>query len=234
MLEYDYPRHVFDSDWAGNFLPEAQLQELYRFIHDVYVNRNQKVLVAWRDYAMVVLAGESGLRAREFCAVDALGPQRDLFYDKGRIRTRGGKGHNGSGPLVRTTVLTPFAQQVIQAYEQQVRPHFRNAAANPALFLSECGTRMVYSTAYQALKGIVHAARQHGLNLPENLSWHDFRRSFATNFNERQPAEIAVLMQLMGHRNPSTLHRYVKVSQRHTDDVLDTYTRDLVQRAGGQ
>jgi integrase len=87
---------------------------------------------------------------------------------------------------------------------------------------------MTYSTAWQALKGIVRAARAHGLDIPENLSWHDFRRSFATNFYERRPAEIAVLMSLMGHRNSSTIHRYVKPSQRYIDTVCDDFVRELM------
>jgi integrase len=80
ITEYDYPKHVLDPEWEGNFLSEEQLHEFYTFIREHYVQRNQKVIIAWRDYTMIVLAGETGLRGREIVKLDALGPHRDIFY----------------------------------------------------------------------------------------------------------------------------------------------------------
>jgi site-specific recombinase XerD len=71
---------------------------------------------------------------------------------------------------------------------------------------------------------ITEEARKAGLVMPPKLSWHSLRKSFATNFMEQHPDRPWVLMDLLGHLNPSTLHRYVKHSRAYYDQA----TRDIV------
>jgi len=71
---------------------------------------------------------------------------------------------------------------------------------------------------------ITEEARKAGLAMPPKLSWHSLRKSFATNFMEQHPDRPWVLMDLLGHLNPSTLHRYVKHSRAYYDQA----TRDIV------
>jgi site-specific recombinase XerD len=111
---------------------------------------------------MIVLAGESGLRADEICHLDALGEHRDLFYERNLIQTRHGKAVNGSGKRVRKTIFTKRAQEVMHIYEDQVRPYFREAKTNVALFLSERGDRIEYSSMWEFLDEIVEKARKEG------------------------------------------------------------------------
>lgn len=228
VLEYDYPVHILDQDEVGFVLTGEQLIQFYDFIRTRYISSNQKKLPASRDYTMIVLAGESGLRADEILHLDALKPHRDLFYEHNCIQTRFGKAAKGSGKRVRKTIFTPFAQATMRVYEERIRPNFPNAVSNPALFLSESGERISYKTMWRSLHVIAEAAVKAGLDLPQHLSWHSLRKSFATNFMEKQPDKVWVLMDLMGHLNPSTLHRYVKHSRSYYEKAIEEIVASLI------
>lgn len=65
VLLYDYPVHAIDHDDEGFVLTGERLNDFYTFIWEKYIAHNQKKLTASRDYTMILLAGESGLRADE-------------------------------------------------------------------------------------------------------------------------------------------------------------------------
>ncbi len=228
VLEYDYPVHTLEQEEEGFVLTGEQLLQFYDFIRLQYIVHNQKKLPASRDYTMIVVAAESGLRADEILHLDALGPHRDLFYEHNCIQTRHGKGSKGSGKRVRKTIFTPFAQATMRVYEDHIRPHFPNAKANPALFLTESGERISYKAMWHNLHSIVEEGREAGLELPPKLSWHSLRKSFATNFMEQHPDRPWVLMDLLGHLNPSTLHRYVKHSRAYYDQAIEDIVEAMV------
>ncbi len=177
---------------------------------------------------MVVTAGESGLRASEIRYLDALGLHRDLFYKENRIQTRYGKGFKGSGKRVRKTIMTSLAGDTLKAYEEHIRPRFHSAKTNSALFLTESGERLSYQQMWYALNRIVQQARAAGLDLPFKMSWHSLRKSFATNLMEQRPDLVWVLMDMMGHINPSTLHRYVKHSREYYEKSIDSMISSLM------
>ena len=231
VLEYDYPVHVLDQEEEGFVLTGEQLLRFYDFVRLEYIGHNQKKLPASRDYTMIVVAGESGLRADEIRHLDALGPHRDLFYEHNSIQTRYGKGTKGSGKRVRKTIFTPFAQDTMHIYEERIRPNFPNAKTDPALFLTESGERMSYKAMWHNLHSIVEEARKAGLEVPPKLSWHSLRKSFATNFLEQHPDRPWVLMDLLGHLNPSTLHRYVKHSRTYYEQAIDEIVGAMVAEA---
>ncbi len=212
VLEYDYPVHVLEQDEEGFVLTGEQLFQFYDFVRLQYIGHNQKKLPASRDYTMIVVAGESGLRADEILHLDALGLHRDLFYEHKCIQTRHGKGTKGSGKRVRKTIFTPFAQATMRVYEDHIRPNFPNAK----------------TTMWHNLHSIVEEGRKAGLELPPKLSWHSLRKSFATNFMEQHPDRPWVLMDLMGHLNPSTLHRYVKHSRAYYDQAIEDIVEAMV------
>ncbi|HEY6406545.1 MAG TPA: tyrosine-type recombinase/integrase [Ktedonobacteraceae bacterium] len=236
VLEYDYPVHVLDQEEEGFVLTGEQLLQFYDFVRLEYLGHNQKKLPASRDYTMIVVAGESGLRADEIRHLDALGSHRDLFYEHNCIQTRHGKGSKGSGKRIRKTIFTPFAQDTMRAYEERIRPHFPNAKTNPALFLTESGERISYKAMWHNLHVITEEARKAGLEMPPKLSWHSLRKSFATTFMELHPDRPWVLMELLGHLNPSTLHRYVKHSRAYYDraieDIVGAMVIDAAQLRG--
>jgi site-specific recombinase XerD len=225
---------VLDQDDEGFVLTGEQLFDFYDFVRVHYRSQNQKKYPASRTYTMIVVAGESGLRADEICHLDALPPHRDLFYEQNCLQTRYGKAAKGSGKRVRKTIFTPFAQDTLRYYETYIRPAFPNAHTNAALFLTESGERITYKDAWYHLSVVVKAARKAGLGLPARMGWHSLRKSFATNFMEHYPEQVWHLMEMLGHLNPSTLHHYVKHTRAYYDQSLNRIAQNLMKQTSAQ
>lgn len=221
VLKYDYPVHTLDHEPAGPALTGKRLIDFYDYIRLDYIKQAGKKKVVERNYTMVVFAGESGTRADELRHLNACGNRRDLFYEDGVIQIRCGKASNGSGKRNRKTIFTPLAQATSRAYESHVRPFFLKGRDEDSLFLGEHGNRITYEAMYLGLAQIVDGARKAGLELPDRMGWHALRKSFATNFMEKNPDQIGLLLQLMGHNNVGTIYRYVLHSQAYYDKVMN-------------
>ena len=207
----EYPLHSRDLLRAERFfLTPDQILELLVFLREVYSGLTKRNCTAGRLYTIVMLTTETGMRSVEVINLDAFGDNRDIFYDKGVIQTRYGKGYNSSGPQTRVMDLTDRAAVTLKQYERWVRPQFLNHLIDPALFLTLTGKRLSYSTLRDSFKRLVEAARKHGVNLPTKLTIHDLRASFATNYLEANPEQFWELMELLGHVSPSSTRLYVR------------------------
>ena len=226
VLAYDYPAHVWFGRREDAPLTRLELQAFYDFLHRG-IAASRRPSAAGRNYTMFVVAAESGLRIHEVCALDL---QRDLLFTSGRLQTREGKGFRGSGPRVRQTIFTPFAQATVRHYIAHVRAAFRNWSHRSELFLSERGGPVSEESAKYALKRIATAARHAGLRIPPRFGWHSLRRSFATIFMEERPGSPWVLMEMLGHLNPSTLHHYIHHPRAYHERVMDDAIAALIRR----
>lgn len=207
----EYPLHSRDILRAeGFFLTPDQILELLVFLREVYPGLTNRNITAGRLYTIVMLTTETGMRSVEVINLDAFGDNRDIFYDKGVIQTRYGKGYNSSGPQTRVMDLTDRAAVTLKQYERWVRPQFLNHLIDPALFLTLTGKRLSYSTLRDGFKRLVEVARKHGVNLPPKLTIHDLRASFATNYLEANPEQFWELMELLGHVSPSSTRLYIR------------------------
>ena len=207
----EYPVHSRDHLRSERFfLTPEQILGLLVFLREVYPGLTNRNSTAGRLYAIVMLITETGMRSVEVTNLDALGDNRDIYYDKKRIETRFGKGHNTSGPQTRSMMLTAPAEITLREYERDVRPLFRNHLIDPALFLTLRGKRLSYFTLRDGFTRLIEAARKRGLDLPANLTIHDLRASFATNFLEENPDQFVELMESLGHLSPSSTMRYVR------------------------
>jgi integrase len=207
----EYPLHSRDHLRADKFfLTPDQILELLVFLREVYCSLTNRTSTAARLYTILMLITETGMRSVEIINLDALGDDRDIFYDKGIIQTRFGKGHNSSGPLTRLIDLTERAAITLKQYERSVRPQFRKHLIEPSLFLTLTGNRLSYGTLQDSFTRLVAAARKHGLDLPPKLTIHDLRASFATNYLEANPDRFWELMELLGHVSPSSTRLYVR------------------------
>ena len=59
----------------------------------------------------------------------------------------------------------------------------------------------------------------------DHLSWHWFRRIFATRFIERFPGKLHVLIALLGHTTASTVHAYI----RHSEAWMDKHILEMLE-----
>jgi len=140
VLSYDYPTHSWHERHEDAPLTRPERQAFYRALHRcVQEPGRRRTATLARNYTLFVVAGESGLRIHEVLALEV---KRDLLFGSNRIQTRAGKGYRGSGPRVRQTVFTPFAQATLRHYLDHVRPAFKHWSQSPLVFLSERGQEL--------------------------------------------------------------------------------------------
>ncbi len=219
VSEYDIPQHSYDGSEKRRGVPmdPARLYDLYSVLRDHYLGGGHPHVLA-RNYAMVVLAGESGLRAEELTHLEI---SKDLFFDSGKLQTRFAKGKRGSGKRSRITLFTPLARDTIRYYLKNHRPNLKGSEKSDFLFPSKmAGYKISYSPMSQFLKDIIKVVNKNGVPVASHMGWHWFRRLFATRFIEKFPSDLPVLMSLMGHSSPSTIHAYIHHSQAWMDEKI--------------
>jgi integrase len=225
VLEYDYPLHAWGGRREDAPLVRVELTRFYEALHRHVTTKRSAV--AARTYTMCVLAAESGLRLQELLSLEV---DRDLLFESKRIQTRAGKGTRGSGPRVRQTILSPFAEATLRHYLDGVRPSFKRWSVNPTVFLSHQGRPLSKASAASALRRLLPVIRKAGVRVPPRFAYHSLRRSFATIFAEENPGSTWTLMEMLGHSNPSTLSTYVLHPRNYHDAVIDTAIEHLVPR----
>jgi len=171
---------------------------------------------------MIVLAGESGLRIDEIINLEP----HDLFFESKKVQTRFAKGTKGSGKRARTTLLTPLAMDTLKYYLTIRKKIIKKSMESPYLFPSKSGNKLDYSSIHLALKKMVKQAQSEGLPILDHFSWHWMRRIFATRFIERFPHQLSVLVSLLGHVTPNTVHCYV----RHSEAWMDEKIKEILNR----
>jgi site-specific recombinase XerD len=223
VSEYDTPKHVYDGERLGVPLDPEKLYDFYAIVRDKYLPQAKYSATAARNYAMLVLAGESGLRIDEVFHIELV----DLFFESNKLQTRCAKGTHGSGKRARVTFFTPLAQDTIKYY-LKIRPQLmvHNNDESKYLFLSKRGRIMDYSVAREALKQMVHVAQKENFPILSHMTWHWTRRIFATRFIERFPNRLSELITLLGHTSSNTVHCYI----RHSEPWMDNKIREILER----
>ena len=216
VSEFDMPTHVFDGEQRGIPLDPERLYDFYQLVREKYLPKVRYPWIGARNYALLVLAGESGLRIDELLHLDVM----DLFFESKKIQTRFAKGTRGSGKRARTTLFTPLARDTLRHYLKGYRPHFPNHKSSPLLFLTKVGTPMDYDYALKPLKEMVRVAQKEGFPILDHMAWHWLRRIFATRFIERFPHQFPALIQLLGHVTPNTVHCYIRHSEAWIDEKI--------------
>lgn len=224
VLAYDYPHHVWGGRREDAPLTRSELHAFYDFARS-RIAIARKPRTAARLYTMTVVASESGLRLNELVHLEV---KRDLLFASNRIQTRSGKASRGSGPRVRQSIFTPFAQQTVEHYLSTARRLFRRWSHAPHVFLSESGGPVQRACASTGLRTLATAARSAGLRTPPRFGWHSLRRSFATIFLEEHPGQDRTLLDMLGHDNLSSLHRYIHHTRAYHDRVMDRVLESLL------
>jgi len=67
---------------------------------------------------------------------------------------------------------------------------------------------------------MISVARKNNFNVSEHMSWHWFRRIFATRFIEQFPHQLSILIHLLGHTSPNTVHKYIRHSEAWMDEKI--------------
>lgn len=149
-----------------------------------------------RDYAIIRLLLDCGLRESEVCSLRAC----DLRDGKLLITGKGGK--------QRLLPLPYVTLSAIEAYRATI------PADTPALFLSQKGGKLDRSAIWRMVKSYVRAA-----GLPEEISPHKLRHTCATLLLDGG-ADLRAVQGVLGHASISTTEIYTHLSTNRLGDAL--------------
>jgi site-specific recombinase XerD len=157
--------------------------------------------IALRDRALVETAYAAGLRISELAAAE-LG---NLDLRRGELRVL------GKGRKERIGLLGRPARDALEAYLAEGRPVLaarRSPLDEPttAVFLNHLGAPL----GVRGLRGRLDRLRRLA-GLPEGVSPHTLRHSFATHLLEGG-ADLRVVQELLGHESLATTQVYTHVS----------------------
>ncbi|MBP7275535.1 MAG: tyrosine-type recombinase/integrase [Kiritimatiellae bacterium] len=160
---------------------------------------------ALRDTAILELLYSAGMRVGECAALteDAL----DLLSGSVRVR--------GKGRKERLCLLGRPALRALRAAMDARPPGWGTGGARRPLFLSRVGQRL---TARSIERMFAAMARRAGL--PEGISPHTLRHSFATHLLNNG-ADLRSVQELLGHASLSTTQLYTHVSIERMREVYE-------------
>ncbi len=166
-----------------------------------------------RDYALVQLLLQTGLRIGECAALD----YEDLIIGErsGSVLVRGGKGNKA-----RTVPLNASARAALIAHAAPVLdvsvtvaaiatawPRRQRRVAGTPLWRSQKGNRLSTAAIRGLLDGLVRALAARHL-VDAAASAHTLRHTFATCYLREHPGDVIGLASLLGHSSLDTTRLY--------------------------
>lgn len=180
-------------------IPKAVDKDNAKLIIDAVRDFSKHEWTAERDIALLTLIYGCGLRISEALSITLQDIRNGDFI---RIKGKGNKERN--------IPMLPVIKKRIDLYLRDC-PH--NILPSDPLFVGTRGGE--YSpTLFQKLIKDIRIA----LDLPETVTPHAFRHSFATHLLENG-ADLRSIQELLGHSSLSTTQRYTKVDRKRLLDV---------------
>ena len=159
--------------------------------------------IATRDRAIMELLYSSGLRLAELGSLEATA----VDLDEGAVRV------TGKGAKTRIVPVGAKARAALRDW-LKVRPQLEKEPVS-ALFISRLG-RPLSTRNIQAR--VEYWARR--LGLPQGVSPHTFRHSFATHLLESS-GDLRAVQELLGHADISTTQIYTHLDFQHLARIYD-------------
>ena len=157
-----------------------------------------------RDYCMMIFFLNLGIRVSELCNLNLDSIQEKYLTVRGK------------GDKERTVYLNHACITALKKYLDNERSHMKDADKNPALFLSQKGTRLTRQRVAKIVKQINHSS---GLD-KKKLSPHKLRHTSATMMY-KSGADIRSLQQILGHSNVSTTQIYTHIEDKEIQQVIE-------------
>jgi len=163
-----------------------------------------------RDHCMVELLYGSGLRVAELVGLDL----RASDTAAGWIDAADASAQVlGKGRKRRTVPVGSAALQALRAWLAVRGP--LAAPDEPALFVSQRGTRLTTSQVRSRLKSLALQA-----GLPTHVHPHMLRHSFASHLLQSS-GDLRAVQELLGHANIATTQVYTRLDFQHLAKVYD-------------
>lgn len=185
----------------SKILPKALSQEDVTISIDHIDQFKQTTWIELRNKALLVLIYASGLRISEALSITKYHLQNLDFI---KIIGKGNKER-----------VVPWLQIARQLIEQYLRYLPYEIEENSPIFRGAQGKKLqppVFN------RDLIRLRRFYGL--PEHLTAHAFRHSFATHLLENG-ADLRAIQELLGHQSLSTTQRYTKVTLKHLEKAYN-------------
>ncbi len=171
------------------------------------VNSDEQSKTKERDYCILTLFLNCGLRLSELCGINI----RDMDDELRSMRV------TGKGSKERIVYLNEACKTAIEAYlPVRITQSTKNEHEN-ALFLSRLGTRISVKTVQWMVKKYLGEA---GLEY-KNYSTHKLRHTAATLMYQSGKVDIRVLKDILGHEQLNTTQIYTHVSNANMEEAME-------------
>lgn len=166
-----------------------------------YTDHPKRSALTHRDLTMIVLLYATGMRVSELVGLTT--PQFD--EDLCAIKV------TGKGSKTRWIPMAPQAGELLKTHLENHRPML--TPQDDSLFVNDRGSRITRQGFWEILKKLGTLS-----GIPENLSPHVLRHSFATHLLQ-SGMNLRSLQQLLGHSDLSTTQIYTHVTPQHLKDA---------------
>ncbi len=194
---------------AGRYIPPAELEALLGVCFNARKKNGGRSARGVRDAAILTLAWVTGMRRSEIVSLDLA--DIDRSGGKWRVTIRHGKGDKQ-----RRMRLADLCKRRLREWLS-----VRGPADGPLFCPVGKGDRVRPGrrlTDDGIAKMLEERARSAGLAQP--VTWHDFRRTFASNLLDKG-VDIVTVQKLMGHASPTTTGRYDRRGERTQDAAIE-------------
>ena len=161
-----------------------------------YLLENSSYEETWiekRNMAIILLLYGCGIRISEALSITINKINADMLHIIGK------------GNKERVVVILPYTKKIIKEYVK-LCPYL--ITPDQHLFVGKKGNKMSRTNFAHQLKKL-----RRRIGLPETVTAHAFRHSFATHLLE-QDVDIRVIQELLGHCSLSTTQNYTKVNKQ--------------------
>ena len=204
MLE-DNPAANIESPKRQQALPKfLSLEESLMLLNAVRNDKESKTRV--RDYAIITLFLNCGMRVSELVGIDLNDVDREL-----RSLTVTGKGNKQ-----RIVYLNEACREALEAYRAERLSEKYITADTPALFLSNRFQRISVKTVQWLVYKYLDLA---GLE-SKHYSVHKLRHTAATLMYQTGNVDVRVLKDILGHEQLNTTQIYTHVSNRSMEEAM--------------
>lgn len=175
------------------FLSEKQAESLLQNPSPKRKNSKNADFLNSRDLLIMKILYAGGLRVSELVSLN----YENVDFNKATLRVRGKGGKERIAPIGNKVL-----QDIINFREQ----HSIDTSRYAAIIIGQSGKRLTTRSIQLILKKRLRQA-----NLPEDLSPHKLRHSFATHLLDRG-ADLRAVQDLLGHSSLSTTQIYTHLS----------------------
>ncbi len=205
MLE-DNPAAEIEAPKKKQALPKfLSLEESLELLNAVKNDKESKTTV--RDYAIITLFLNCGMRVSELVGIDLEDVDREL-----RSMTVTGKGNKQ-----RIVYLNEACRKALSDYLEERLGERHKACMEHALFLSSREQRISVKTVQWLVYKYLDMA---GLE-SKHYSVHKLRHTAATLMYQTGNVDVRVLKDILGHEQLNTTQIYTHVSNRSMEEAME-------------